>query len=211
MSEEMSRGLLPECWRHVFSFLGPCSLLECAQVCKRWCEMAHDDRHWLRHARRVRKALGEYHSPTRHQAWPEWKVFCKVLLGPWDMGSSYDGEPFLIDHSLGSASGFGPRMRSICVLPEGWQCSIMHDNAHSTRYHFSFIGYRIDGSRTAVFMALTANGARFATGNIFSRIFYIDHTVDPRQWQRFHSIVRDSDCQGPREERMWFRILGEKE
>ena len=185
--------LLPECWRHVFTFLSPCALLNCASVSQRWCALARDERVWARHARRVREQLGEFRDVGDEA--PTWKVFTQALLafpGWVTINEGYGYREITMRSAL--------VMRSLCDIPRDWSCEILHN----------------DGTQKFC-LSLTTDRHRLCGANVFRGlsdhvltnvgILQVNNRVNPLELRRFHSIVRDSDCQGLREERFWVRLI----
>lgn len=65
---------------HIFSFLGPCSLLSCASVCREWMELARANACWNRHVSRILKAL-PFLRPQFNQL-PLYATYQRLLLSP---------------------------------------------------------------------------------------------------------------------------------
>jgi hypothetical protein len=187
------KGLLPECWRHIFSFLGPCALLNCANVSQRWCSLARDERVWARHARRVREQLGEFCQEVEHQAWPTWQRFVTHLLRA-EAGLSRFGTfaSFTIPSLFAS-------------IPADWRIDLIYSQQVDT-YSSHIVAYK-EKVRHGSFIEIAPDVIMLSGQLRTGEFFEVDGTVKPRQLRRFHRIVRDDDYQGPVEHRFWFRIL----
>jgi hypothetical protein len=186
------KGLLPECWRHVFSFLGPCALLNCASVSHGWCALARDERVWARHACRVREQLGEFCDEVEHQTWPTWQRFARHLLRA-EAGLSQDGTFSQL------------AIRSLFEwIPTHWVLKVTYS------YRVDTCSIRIpDYENQANFGTMINVGpdVKSLAGQLQTGEFFrVNGSVKPLQLGRFHRIVRDSDCQAPVEHCFWFRI-----
>jgi hypothetical protein len=179
-------GLLPELWQMIMVYLGPCSLLNCASVCKTWCGWARSDKSWARHVRRVRDKLID--TEFVH----DWKSYRYILL------EENDREPTGVEYY------------SVMQVPKEWGANYVYDHCvqyvHDTTRHL----YNV------YFPLLTV--ARIQVGDehtqpMISTFFMtekikctVNKAVDPKRFVRYNSIVRDNDCLGPRDERVWLTL-----
>lgn len=176
--------LLPELWQLIFANLGPCSLLTCASVCTTWCEEARSERYWKRHLQRVQTKLGTLRD-FHETGLPTWALFKTYLMCPL--------EPLV--QSLWTASNPDEWIVDL-TLPHGrWEkIVILISNKTIVDAHFE-ITIRRNDDRPDTRLPYPGVTCRF------------DRTVDPGLHRRYHSIVRDSDCVGERDERVWLRLM----
>jgi hypothetical protein len=171
--------------------LGPCSLLNCASVCRQWRDWARDERNWLRHVRRVSTELMEWQSPYR-PGYPLWRSFAQRLLCK---------EP---DLRFWKAS--------LIRLPDrvmgDWDCDIIHLE-NEKRYDVSLWHIdHINGVVGHIVSVRENDGKRGLDVRSMpdGTICYFNRAVDPKRWRRYHTIVRDTDCGEPRETHRWLSI-----
>jgi len=182
-------GLLPECWQHVMRFLGPCSLLTCAMVCHKWCEWAHEERYWSRHLDRVKEKLDVGHL----FAGPIWKFYRNTFL------SSPTTEIWTTVRSLYAVPAEGTWNVDISFFPDNMRYRVL-------------ILFQLPNSIHWYKDKLTVNEADGKHGTLDCRSLPLgvtcmfDRNVQPKLCRRYHSIVRDTDCSGPRDERVWLTI-----
>jgi len=190
---DLPSGLPLECWDRVFNFAGPLSLLACASVCRDWCEMARAERHWEKHAGRVMQKLGlRYHSWSR----PTWRWYTQVLLQEqreWSVGD--------ISTHL--------KIASLCAIPSYWKLVVwsltivdgeLGVNLYVRGDTRVMVTFQVGSTTGAVLThPRMPNGAPGGWGCLLRS--------EGATWQRFHSIVRDSDCLGPRDEWAWLTII----
>jgi hypothetical protein len=170
--------LLPELWRMIMTYLGPCSLLRCASVCRRWCEWARDERNWARHRTRVGEKLGML-SPMPHP----WRFFAEFLLLPLST----------------------PLLWSI-KRPNNWIVNAEH-RPREHRYMMTLSDMDSGGCRSISISDEVAPEPGVRTIYLWSGYkCLIQGDINPMLGGRYHTIVRDSDYGGPRDERYWLTI-----
>jgi len=205
--------LLPECLRHICSYLGPCSLLSLACVSRALVAPAHDERVWLPHAERVVRELGaEFRVGAEKE--PTWMCYRRVLLSPW---SPYNA-PFIVTELVvlnGRDTRIETVMRRASILKLSKAATTDRINVDIVQrwddrddillVHLS--AYPPLGGRHAMSFTTGNNNTLALSGSFYvGRTYYLAATVHSIGWRRFHSVVRGSDCLGVREERTWLVI-----
>jgi len=187
----MSGALLPDLWHLIFTWLGPCSLLNCAQVCKVWRECAHDERLWLRHHLRVLSQLGPYAlDPPGPFPNATWNKFRFNLLQQWPRWQAIDA--------------------SLCSMPEGWKFGYQHhEQQHRYKVKFTWRLPHSDGVMYWVTDEIPPGHEPCLKIIYMSESWklQINGHVNPRALRRFYTIVRDSDCRGVREDCLWLTVI----
>jgi hypothetical protein len=181
--------LLPTCWQHVMRFLGPCSLLTCAMVCHKWREWAHEDRYWSRHMDRVKEKL---RMCTTLCSGPLWHYYRDTFLSA--------AEYLIKTRSLYSAPAHGTWLVTVNYAPERMCCLV--------DIHF-LLPPALGWNKIEVTVKETdgKEGTLDCRSSFFGITCMFDRNVHPKLWRRYHSIVRDTDCSEPRDERVWLRII----
>jgi hypothetical protein len=177
-----------EIWLRILGYLGPCSLLECAQVDHDFCELAHDERLWLPHAQRVKSKLGLW-APLHDGNMPLWRLFKDTLLCPLSAIS-----PILLGNS-------------ICWVPN-------RDAWHVRCYYLHYSGdYQVEIENDRMLQQVMVRANDHRTEGLDVRALRagitctFDRGVNPGAYRRFHAIVRGNDAAEPRDERVWLKII----
>jgi hypothetical protein len=199
----MSFALLPdEAALSIFKQMGPITLLRVASVSRRFCALAHDDACWRRHWDRVFASLRfmDKYLEERKNTMPLWKNYQIMFLAP---PSETHGE-------------LAKLRRDMCVLamldlPSGYNLRVKDNTEQDTQnVHWSLLV-----TMPGVFKMLIHEHKwehwictpQYETQRGWTRIKVSLDTIEWKEWNRFYTLTRDSDCQVVAEHRPWIRFV----